>query len=364
MKKIIKRIFFSILIFVTTTLGLGTFVGCCTFSGPKYQGEKKYNFNGEEFVNQNNIPMKDGWDMMKWGLEREPGEWPEWIYSEPGPPPPERVGLGELRITFINHSTVLIQMDSLNIITDPVWSHRISPVSWAGPSRKRDPGLKFEDLPPIDYVLVSHNHYDHCDINTLLRLKKVHNPQFVTSLGNSEFFVNKGLTNTKEMDWWDELPIGKNNILYFVPAQHFSSRNVCDRNRTLWGGFVILSAGGPVYFAGDTGFGVEFQQIYKRFGQMRFSMLPIGAFIPNSMMAHVHLSPCEAVEAHKILNSQYSIGIHWGTFRLADDGLMDPENELKESLIKEGISVNDFSLFEHGKGYTIPTLNQETAENK
>jgi L-ascorbate metabolism protein UlaG (beta-lactamase superfamily) len=305
--------------------------------------------------------MKDGWDMLKWSMEREPGEWPQWIETTPGPPPPDRVGIGELRITFVNHSTVLIQMDSLNILTDPVWSHRISPVTWAGPTRKRNPGLKFEDLPKIDYVLISHNHYDHCDIATLKKLKQAHNPLFITSLGNKVLLVQNGIKNAVEMDWWNETIIGSDTKLTFVPAQHFSMRGMCDRNATLWGGFVISSDGGPIYFAGDTGFGKEFQQIVDKFGPMRFSMLPIGAFIPKKFVAAVHMSPEEAVIAHKILKSQWSMGIHWGTFRLADDGLLDPVDELKESLLKEGLSSRDFSLFEHGKGYMIPALNREQA---
>ncbi|MFC2131331.1 MBL fold metallo-hydrolase [Bacteroidota bacterium] len=364
MKKIIKRIGFSLGIFLVSLFLFGGFIGCCTFSGSDYEGEVSDHFDGEEFFNQGNVEMKSGWDMLQWAFEREPGEWPDWIKSETGPPPPERVGIGELRITFVNHSTVLIQMDSLNILTDPVWSYRISPVDFAGPTRKRASGLKFEDLPPIDYVLVSHNHYDHMDIPTLEMLKEKHDPVFIVSLGNKAFMFDNGMKKTFEMDWWDEMIMGEDSKLTFVPAQHFSMRGICDRNKTLWGGFIIDSKGGPVYFAGDTGFGIHFEQIYNKFGSMRFSMLPIGAFVPKKFVAPVHTSPMEAVEAHKILKSQWSMGIHWGTFRQADDGLREPIEALKEALKKESLTSKDFSIFEHGRGYMIPGLGEVTAEAK
>lgn len=363
MNKIIKKIAFSIGLFIVTVLIFGGFIGCCTFSGPRYEGPVSDHFNGKEFVNQGNVRMNNGWDMLKWMTKREPGAWPLWIKSEYGPKPPDFVGIGELRITFVNHSTVLIQMDSLNILTDPVWSFRISPVDFAGPTRKRNPGIRFEDLPKIHYVLVSHNHYDHMDIPTLKKLQRRDNPIFIVSLGNKPLMVENGMTNTFEMDWWDKMIIGKDTKLTFVPAQHFSMRGMCDRNTTLWGGFVIESEGGPIYFAGDTGFGIQFQQIYDKFGPMRFSMLPIGAFIPEEFVAPVHTSPAEALDAHLILKSQWSMGIHWGTFRQADDGLKDPIDALKYALEKHGLTAKDFSLFEHGKGYLIPPL-KELSEKK
>lgn len=363
MKRILKRIGFTVVLFVVGVILFGGFIGCCTFSGPRYEGPVSDHFNGKEFVNQGKVKMNDGWDMLKWMTKRESGEWPDWIKSEYGPKPPEKVGTGELRVTFVNHSTVLIQMDSMNILTDPVWSYRISPVDFAGPTRKRNPGIRFEDLPKIDYVLVSHNHYDHMDIPTLKNLKKKFDPIFIVSLGNKSLMIENGMTKTFEMDWWDEMTIGKGTKLTFVPAQHFSMRGMCDRNVTLWGGFVIESEGGPVYFAGDTGFGIHFQQIYDKFGPMRFSMLPIGAFIPEEFVAPVHTSPSEALDAHLILKSQWSMGIHWGTFRQADDGLKEPIEALKEALDKHGLSSKDFSLFEHGKGYMIPQLKTLSENN-
>ncbi len=362
MKKIIKRIGFSFGLFVVVFLLLGGFIGCCSFSVPGYKGPVSDHFDGKEFFNQGNVKLKDGWDMLKWMTKRDPGEWPEWVQSEYGPKPPEAVGIGELRITFINHSTVLIQMDSLNIITDPVWSYRISPVDFTGPTRKRNPGIRFEDLPNIDYVLVSHNHYDHMDIPTLKDLKDKYDPVFIVPVGNKAFLIGKGITKAYELDWWNEMTLEQNAKLTLVPAQHFSMRGTCDRNTTLWGAFVIESQGGPVYFAGDTGFGIHFQQIYDKFGPMRFSMLPIGAFMPEDFMAPVHLSPAEAVDAHLIIKSRWSMGIHWGTFRQADDGLREPIDALKEAIGKNGLTSKDFSIFEHGTGYMIPPL-KETALN-
>src|SRR5207302_1584919 len=148
----------------------------------------------------------------------KPSEWNKWIDAEPGSPPPNRVDGEKLRITFINHATVLIQTGGLNILTDPVWSDRGSPFTWAGPRRHRAPGLRFEDLPPIDVVLLSHNHYDHLDIATLLRLKKEHDPRFIAGLGNRALLQNHGITDAIELDWWDKTHVSDRVTVNCVPA--------------------------------------------------------------------------------------------------------------------------------------------------
>jgi L-ascorbate metabolism protein UlaG (beta-lactamase superfamily) len=172
---------------------------------------------------------------------------------------------GCLRVTFINHATVLIQMDGLNILTDPIWSERASPVRWAGPRRHRAAGLRFEDLPPIDLVLISHNHYDHLDIETLVRLRAEHRPHFVTGLGNRAFLKAREILDVTELDWWEAANVSDELSVTCVPAKHFSGRGLSDADATLWCGYVVQGSEGNVYFAGDTGMGSHFAEINNGF---------------------------------------------------------------------------------------------------
>jgi L-ascorbate metabolism protein UlaG (beta-lactamase superfamily) len=254
----------------------------------------------------------------------------------------------------VNHATVLIQMDGLNILTDPVWSERIGPVSWAGPKRHRPPGIRFEDLPPIDVVLVSHSHYDHMDMPTLASLRDEHGPRFYTGLGNEPVLAAGGIDGAVEMDWWDEVEIADGVTLAFVPARHFSGRGLCDRNRTLWGGFAIRGPAGTVYFAGDTGAENDFERIRDTYGAPRLAMIPIGAFLPAWFMQPVHTSPEQAVEVHERLGAGVSMPIHYGTFRLGDDGQFEPVERLAKALIERPDALPDFWIMGFGEGRNVP----------
>ncbi len=233
--------------------------------------------------------------------------------------PPQRVESG-LRITMVNHSTVLLQKHGCNILTDPIWSERASPISFAGPRRRRKPGVAWDDLPPIDLVLISHNHYDHLDLPTLRRL----NAGFIAPLG-----LRRLVPTARELDWGGSIEFAGCRI-HCVPAMHFSARALFDRNRTLWCGYVIEGAGHTVYFAGDTGFGDHFGWIRDRFGAPDVALLPIGAYEPRWFMSAVHMSPDEAVRVHEILGASTSIAIHHGTFQLADEGIDTPRARLHE----------------------------------
>ena len=311
-------------------------------------------FDGKRFHNQETTEHGGFGLLLKWALNREPGPWRSWTDAEPGPPPPARVGPGELRVTYVNHATALVQMDGVNLLTDPIWSERCSPVGFAGPRRVRPPGLRFEDLPPIDLVLVSHNHYDHLDVPTLRRLHAAHGPRALAPLGNRRLLERTGL-RADELDWWDAVDLGAVTAT-LVPAKHFSSRSVSDRDRTLWGGFVVTGAAGAVYFAGDTGFGPHFAQIRERFGPVRLALLPIGAFRPTWFMSRVHVSPDEAVRAHQVLEAGTSVGIHFGTFRLADDGQDEPPARLEQALREaEAASARPrFWVLGFGEGRDVP----------
>ena len=281
--------------------------------------------------------------------------WPDWVASDYGERPLGRVGTGRIRTTFINHATVLIQTDSCNILTDPIWAYRCSPFSWAGPRRHRDPGLRMEDLPPIDVVLISHNHYDHMDLPSLRRLQSMFQPRIIAGAGNRVYLERKGLSRVEELEWWDSAERGTAPSITFVPAKHFSGRGLFDRNKTLWGGFVIESSAGSVYFAGDTGYGPHFREIASRFGQIDLSFLPIGAYEPRSFMCAVHMNPPEAVQAHLDLRSQQSTGIHFGTFRLAFEGMDDPGKDLVRARDAAGLPPDAFEVPDFGAARELQT---------
>lgn len=331
--------------------------GCATFAAPGYEGPVSKNFDGKQFLNEEPMQQHKRMDMLRWMVNRKQGPWPEWVDAEPGPKPPERVGQGDLRVTFINHSTTLVQLDGLNILTDPVWSDRVGPTSWLGVKRHRAPGIRFEDLPPIDAVLISHNHYDHLDLPTLQRLAEEHNPKILVGLGVNAYLQENGLHNGHDMDWWKSVQIGETEIT-FVPARHWSSRGLTDRAATLWGGFVVSSPTGSVYFAGDTGWGSHFEQIGERFAPIRLAILPIGAFLPVWFMKDVHISPEEAVEAHEVLGASTSIAVHYGTFPLADDGMLEPIVRLDLAKAKRYPNLPRFWALDFGEGVDVPEVSE------
>ncbi|MHB0969755.1 MAG: MBL fold metallo-hydrolase [Thermoanaerobaculia bacterium] len=325
----------------------------CLFSAPRYDGPVTDHFDGARFVNNPKLAHHTGADFFKWILNRDRGAWDRWTDARPGPPPPPRVAADALRITFVNHATTLIQLGGINILTDPIWSFRCSPVTWAGPRRHRDPGIRFEDLPEIDVVLVSHNHYDHMDVATLERLAREHDPLFIVGLGNAAMLAKHGITNARELDWWQSLETSGARI-HSVPSQHFSSRGLCDRDANLWTGFVVdHPQAGRVYFAGDTGMGPHFTQIRERIGAPRLALLPIGAFRPEWFMSPVHISPAQAMKVHADLGAGTTMAIHFGTFPLGDDGQREAPDLLRAAATRAGLAERIW-IPEFGEGRDVP----------
>ena len=294
------------------------------------------------------IPRRNYRELLRWVATRRPDQVWKKMAVEPTVPSCERVQKGEMHATFVNHSTVLIQIDGINILTDPIWSERCSPIPFAGPRRYCNPGIDFDALPPIDVVLLSHNHYDHTDLPTLKKLQRAHHPLFCVALGNKRHLERKGLRNVHEFAWWHSKEIMPKLFIKFVPAQHFTRRGLFDENKTLWGGFILKSTSATLYFAGDTGYGSHFKEIRKRCGDPDFSLLPIGAYLPRRLMQPVHMSPEDAVMAHLDLGSKHSMGIHFGTFHLGDEGPHQASKDLELALQKHHVPQDAFVALPNG----------------
>jgi L-ascorbate metabolism protein UlaG (beta-lactamase superfamily) len=323
-------------------------------SAPRYHGPVTDHFDGKKFINPTGVQAKGLKDVWRWMLNRKREPWQLQKSDQRGKRPLDFFKDG-IRITFVNHSTFLIQADGVNILTDPVWSPRTSPFTWAGPKRMREPGLRFEDLPRIHYVLLSHNHYDHLDIKTMHLIHGAHHPEkIITPLGVKSFLDQEKVNSSIEMDWWDEVNLNDRIKVQAVPAQHFSGRGMLDRDATLWCGYVLTTTAGKIYFAGDTGYNEKtFKEIGERNGGFELSIIPIGAYKPRWFMSPIHADPAEAVKIHLDVKSKVSVASHFGTFPLADDGANDPVDDLQEALAKNNLTSQQFLVLKEGKPYTL-----------
>jgi L-ascorbate metabolism protein UlaG (beta-lactamase superfamily) len=284
-------------------------------------------FDGKRFYNPG-APQAPGLlKALRWMLTSRPEPSPSLISDVEQSIPPRRIEGSGLRTTLVNHSTVLLQQQGSNILTDPIWSERASPLAWMGPRRRRKPGVSWEDLPCIDAVLVSHNHYDHLDLPTLRRLAARGDSAFIVPARAAKRLRRENIGPVHELDWGESVSLPGFTI-HSVPALHFSSRGIHDRNSTLWCGYVIECRERLVYFAGDTAFGPHFDQIREKFGSPRLALLPIGAYEPRWFMSPVHMAPDESVRAHEILAARTSIAIHHGTFQLSDESIDTPKKQL------------------------------------
>lgn len=324
------------------------------FSAPGYEGPTTDRFNGTTFENLENVEAKGFLDVLKWSFNREEGEWKEFTEEDVSfAEKPASSVTNSLSITYVNHATFLIQTGGLNILTDPVWSERVSPLSFAGPKRMRPPGLKFQDLPEIDLVIISHNHYDHLDIETLKKLNDQHSPEFIVPLGVDLYLDQEGISNTTSLDWWEGDSVSESLKVTAVPAQHFSARGLFDRNKTLWSGYVLETDSGTVYFAGDTGYGKFFKEIGEKFNSVTVALIPIGAYKPEWFMGPIHVNPEEAIQVHKDVNAEISFGMHFGTFPLADDGMKEPVNDFSEAMKKPENAEVNFKLLTEGDTFRL-----------
>jgi len=328
---------------------IGFIQGCSDY----HQGPPSDHFDGSHFFNKE--PDNTFFDHIKWLWEMETVEWPEWINDTLQPPPVANVKEGKLRVTYINHATVLIQMDGINILTDPIWSERAGPASWLGAKRVRSPGVKMEVLPKIDIIIISHDHYDHLDIYSLRQLVERHHPIILTGLG-----VKRRLDFTEEgkiveLDWWREYFYSNDMRITFVPSRHNSGRGLFDKNKTLWGGFIIEGKAGKVLFLGDTAFGGFLNDIKRKFDSFRLAILPIGSYEKRWFMKNQHINPDDAVRIHRMLGISQSMGIHFGTFAEHPEQSIDAhEKDLSVALEKYNVPESEFWILKFGEGKEVP----------
>ena len=315
-------------------------------------------FDGKEFHNLYGVPAGGSLkDVLRWkflGVGGPVAEWPKHAEGNTVQPAlPDHLDDGTVAVTFVGHSTFLFQFGGgMNVLVDPVWSERVSPVTFAGPKRVRPPAIPFDMLPTIHTVLVSHGHYDHMDLATLRRLDERFSPRFIAGLGNREFLQTRGLKQVEELDWWQSCNLDADWTVTFTPAQHWTSRTPTTRNRTLWGGFWMQRTGGQkpsLYFAGDSGFNQHFALIRERLGAPDAAFLPIGAYEPRWFMREQHMNPEDAVQAHLALGARQSVGMHFGTFQLTDEGIDEPAAKLAASLQAHGIDAARFRVPKFGE---------------
>jgi len=326
-----------------------------------YRGPPSDHFDGARFRNPEGEFGSGG--AKKMGVARlwraatgqRLGGWPESIPVRPGRPPP-RVDGRVMRVTWIGHATVLVQTQGLNILTDPIWSEVAGPFNQFGPRRVRAPGVRFVDLPKIDIVLVSHNHYDHMDLPTLERLWRRDRPLVVTSLGNDSILRDHGIAALAR-DWNGIVPIRPGIAVIVDRVHHWSSRWGSDRNRALWSGFTVTLPGGNVFFAGDTGWGDgSWPVAARRRGPVRLALLPIGAYHPREIFSGNHIDPAQAVASYRLLHAAYAFGYHWGTFQLTEEGVDQPRDELGHILLERAIAPGRFVTREPGEAWIVPAI--------
>ncbi|MBX3531569.1 MAG: MBL fold metallo-hydrolase [Rhizobiaceae bacterium] len=345
-------------------LGLGGLVAAGGFMGTRalagnryYQGPVSDHFDGTAFFNPGGVEPRGFLDLMRWQFWEGRSKWPASFPSPfPSAKPEAHVSGADMRVTMVGHATLLIQVAGQNILTDPVWSDRVSPFSWAGPKRVSKPGIAFEDLPKIDLVLLSHNHYDHLDVVTLKRLKEAHDPLVVTPLGN-DAIVKAAVPDMKVSahDWSDGPGYGPFDIT-LEPAHHWSARGTGDRRHALWASFVLDTPAGRIYHVGDTGFhsGINYKAAAEKYGQFRLAILPFGAYEPRWFMEGQHQNPDEAVQGMKLANAQHVAGHHWATFQLTNEAIEEPRERLAEALVRHGVAAERFRPMLPGEMWDVP----------
>ncbi len=322
-----------------------------------YKGQRSDHFDGKSFSNPGKPFDKGFRAFLKWRLTAKKQQWPKYTKLTVYDHPPERVFGEQLRVSFVGHATVLLQTEGINILTDPVWSGRVSPVSWAGPQRVHPPGIALADLPPIDVILISHNHYDHFDLPSLDALWQYKKPRILVPLGNDRIIADHNREILSEaLDWGDAVQLNSKVTVQLEPAQHWSARGLFDRNRALWAAFNIATPGGNIYFVGDSGYGNgdNFRAAKEKFHSFRLVILPIGAYDPRWFMAYQHMNPEESIRAFMDLGSPPFLPIHYRMFPMADTGYGQPLQDLRQAMQLHQVDEDKVMVLMAGESRFVP----------
>ena len=321
-----------------------------------YNGPVSENFDGTRFFLAGQTRDKTQGELWKWRMAGGKEAWPAAFPSPYQDRPPQRVAGKGLRVTLIGHASFLIQTGGLNILIDPVYSDRASPFGFAGPKRVNPPGIALSDLPPVDWILITHNHYDHMDLEGLRQITAAHSARILVPLGNEAILRAGGITApVEERDWGGLAALSDTVAAHLIPAKHWSARGLFDRRHALWCGFVLTAPGGVVHVVGDTGYHQPlFTDVKARFGAPRLSLIPVGAYAPRWFMRDQHIDPEQAVQAFVDCGAKAAIGYHWGTFQLTDEGVERPAEELAAVLAARGIAGERFAAFRPGQVWQAP----------
>lgn len=324
--------------------------------GQYHNGPPSDHYDGRRFFNPGKPHDKNFASFLKWKFTAERGPWPEYRELPAYDRPPARVGGGELRLSFIGHVSVLLQTEGLNILFDPVFSERASPFSWLGPKRVHPPGVAFADLPPIDLVLISHNHYDHLDLATIAALWQRDRPRIIVPLGN-EALINRHDQQiaVEAYDWGGEVAVSETVTVHLEPMHHWSARGLFDRNEALWAAFALTTPHGNIYLVGDSGYGDgdNFRAAREKFGSFRLALLPIGAYEPRWFMAYAHMDPAESLQAAIDLGRPWVLPTHYQLFRLTDEGYDEPLARLQQLLAADPTNRHVVPL-QAGESWQVP----------
>jgi N-acyl-phosphatidylethanolamine-hydrolysing phospholipase D len=354
-------------------VGLVSHLSGCAAVNPYYDPKKPHHTE-QGFKNNYSGPVSKSFiDFLKWQIHRIKNDLPPTAQTPTPVLPADLVFISnnaeagesmQPAVTWIGHASTLVQASGLNVLTDPIFSQRASMVDSVGPIRTQAPGLSLAQLPKIDVVLISHNHFDHLDVSSVVALSKQvgGSPQFIVPLGVKAWMENLGISKVREMDWWESFFVGKVEFV-FTPVQHWSARGITDRSQTLWGGWAVFAADFHWYFTGDTGYTHDFIDTKARFsarqseqkgGGFDLALIAVGAYEPRWFMKEQHINPTEAIQVHQDIGAKRSMGVHWGTFNLTDEPLDQPPRDLAVARRAANLGEDAFFLLAVGETRKLP----------